>query len=286
MDAEKLVKQLDTDFELDKREEGEWGEFDLGDYVVEGIGKKPMGLILDNANSITKVYTSVFPSEKVIRKILDSNEQDILLFTHHPMIWDPSPDRRPFRNISHELLSPLKGRRVSYYAIHIPLDAVGPYSTGVSLAKAIGVQPERYFFEYGGVEVGVIGTIDLATLSELAERVNNAVGHDVKVCNYGSDVIIDSQVAVVGGGGGEPDIASEVADMGLNTYVTGITGIFETYPPSAQFHEVCKEKEINVIGATHYSTEKFACIAMVDYFKKLGLPAEFIEDDPVLSDMG
>ncbi|MHA2140161.1 MAG: Nif3-like dinuclear metal center hexameric protein [Candidatus Thorarchaeota archaeon] len=285
MDAKKLVKQLDVDFELDKREEGDWGEFDLGSYAVEGIGKKPKGLILDNAESITKVYTAVFPSEKVLHRILDSKEDDILLFTHHPMVWDPSPDRKPFRNFSHELLSPLKERRVSYYAIHIPLDAVGPYSTGVSFARAIGVQPGRYFFEYGGVDVGVVGTIDLTELSELAERVRKAVGHDVKVWNYGSDVITDSLVAVVGGGGCEPEIASEVADMGLNTYVTGITGVLETYPPSAQFHEVCKENEINAIGATHYSSEKFACIAMVDYFKKLGVPAEFIEDDPVMSDM-
>jgi putative NIF3 family GTP cyclohydrolase 1 type 2 len=285
LDAKTLVKQLDADFELDTREEGDWDSFDLGHYVTENVGKKPKGLILDNAESITKVYTSVFPSEKVLERILNSNERDIMLFTHHPMIWDPAPDRGPFTNIPPELLGPLKEHRVSYYAIHIPLDANGPYSTGVSLAKALGINPERYFFEYGGVDVGVVGTIDVTTLSELADRVTNAVGHDVKVWNYGSETITNSQVAVVGGGGGEPDIATEVADMGLNTYVTGITSIIETYPPSAQFHEVCKDRKINAIGATHYSTEKFACIAMVDYFKNLGVPCEFIEDDPRFSDM-
>ncbi len=285
LDAHALRKQLDADFELDKREEGDWDAFDLGDYVVENIGKKPKGLILDNAKAISKVYTAVFPSEKVLRRILDSNERDILLFTHHPMIWDPSPDRKPFINIPHELLGPLKEHRVSYYAIHIPLDAVGPYSTGVSFAKALGVPSERYFFEYGGVEVGVVGTIDLTGLSEFAERVRKAVGHEVKVWTYGSDVIKDSRVAVVGGGGCEPEIASDIADMGVNTYVTGITRIMETYPPSAQFHEVCKDNEINAIGTTHYSSEKFACVAMVDYFEKLGVPAEFIEDEPLLSDM-
>ncbi len=285
MEAQALRKKLDSDFELDKREEGEWGEFDLGDYVVENIGKKPKGLILDNAQTITKVYTAVFPSEKVLGRILDSNERDILLFTHHPMIWDPSPSRRPFRNIPHEFLGQLQERRVSYYAIHIPLDAVGPYSTGVSLAKALGIHPERYFFDYGGVEVGVVGKTDLTKLTELAERASNAVGHKVKVWNYGSDVITDSQVAVVGGGGCEPEIASSIDNMGLNTYVTGITRIFETYEPSRQFHEVCKDKEINAIGTTHYSSEKFACIAMVDYFQQLGLAAEFIEDRPSLDDL-
>ena len=286
MDAQALRKQLDADFELDKREEGDWSAFDLGDYVVENTGKKPKGLILDNAKSITKVYTAVFPSERVLSRILDLNERNILLFTHHPMIWDPSPDRKPFTNIPHEFLSQLKERRVSYYAIHIPLDAVGPYSTGVSFAKALGVQPERYFFDYGGVDVGVVGTIDLTQLSEFADRVRKAVGHEVKVWNYGSGAIANSQVAVVGGGGCEPEIAADIADMGVNTYVTGITRIMETYPPSAQFHDVCKDNKINAIGTTHYSSEKFACIAMVDYFKNLGVPAEFIEDEPLLLDMG
>ena len=42
---------------------------------------------------------------------------------------------------------------------------------------------------------------------------------------------------------------------------------------------------INVLGGTHYSTEKFACISMVDYFKKIGLSSNFIEDKPVMKDM-
>jgi len=50
-------------------------------------------------------------------------------------------------------------------------------------------------------------------------------------------------------------------------------------------HKIAEENGINVLGGTHYSTEKFACIAMVDYFKKLNLPSEFIEDEPVLEDM-
>ncbi len=285
MDAKILYHQLDSDFELDKREEGEWDDFDLGTYATENVGKKPKGLILDNAESITKVYTAVFPSEKVLERILDSNERDILLFTHHPMIWDLGLDEGVFRNIPHEFLGQLRKQRVSYYAIHVPLDAIGPYSTGVSLAKALRIQPERYFFQYFGVEVGVIGKTDLTRLSELGERVRTAVGHEVKIWTYGSDIITDSQVAVVGGGGSEPDIASCIADMGLNTFVTGVTRIFESYEPSVRFHETCKTNEINVIAATHYSTEKFACIAMVNYFEELGIPSEFIEDEPLFSDM-
>ena len=46
-----------------------------------------------------------------------------------------------------------------------------------------------------------------------------------------------------------------------------------------------KEHNINIIGATHYSTEKFACIEMCKYFERLGLPCKYIDDIPVLEDL-
>jgi putative NIF3 family GTP cyclohydrolase 1 type 2 len=285
MDAHSLYQRIDADFELEKCSEANWNTFDLNDYATENFKKTFMGLVLDNAESVDKVYTAVFPSEEVIGRLLDSGERDILLFTHHPMIWDTSLDGIPFRNIRHEFLSELKEHRISYYAIHVPLDRVGPYSTSVSLAKALGVEPERYFFEYFGAEVGVIGKIDRPTLSEFAACVKTAVGHKVKVWRYGSEDIKDSQVAVVAGGGSEPDVARDIAEAGLNMYVTGVTRMVESYEPSIIFHDLCQENAINVVGATHYSTEKFACIALVDYFTKLGLASEFIEDKPSLDDL-
>jgi len=38
------------------------------------------------------------------------------------------------------------------------------------------------------------------------------------------------------------------------------------------------------LAATHYSTEKFACIAMTEYFTELGLPSEFIEGNNLKND--
>ncbi|MFW9864265.1 MAG: Nif3-like dinuclear metal center hexameric protein [Candidatus Thorarchaeota archaeon] len=285
MDAHRLFLQLDEDFELKKCSEGDWDLSDLGDFVTESFMKTNMGLVLDNTESIEKVYTAVFPSDEVISRLLDSGEKDILLFTHHPMIWDPRLEGSPFRNIRHDFLSKLKEERISYYAIHVPLDRNGPYSTTVSLAKAVGVEPKSYFFDYFGSEVGVMGRTDRPTVSAFAEGVKSAVGHKVKVWRYGSEEIKDSQVALVAGGGGEPEIASEIAEADLNMYVTGVTRMVETYEPSILFHDVCKENEINVIGATHYSTEKFACIALVDYFLNIGLACEFIEDKPSLEDL-
>jgi len=58
-----------------------------------------------------------------------------------------------------------------------------------------------------------------------------------------------------------------------------------SFEPCIEFHQIAKESKINVMGATHYSTEKYACMAMLDYFAGLGVEAEFIEGTPCKEDL-
>jgi hypothetical protein len=55
--------------------------------------------------------------------------------------------------------------------------------------------------------------------------------------------------------------------------------------PGMEFHRIAKENMINVVGATHYSIQKYACMAMVDYFTGLGIEAEYIEGKPCMKDL-
>ncbi len=136
------------------------------------------------------------------------------------MIWDTSVEGFPFRNIPRDLLSLLEDQRISLYTLHIPLDKNGPYSTTVSLARALGIEYEQDFFEYFGVYFGVIGKTDKATIFELSEGVKARVGHDVKTWRYGSEEIVGQKVALAAGEGNEPDIVGHVAEAGVNTYIT------------------------------------------------------------------
>ena len=79
--------------------------------------------------------------------------------------------------------------------------------------------------------------------------------------------------------------AKEIAELGINLYVTGCTRQVPSFEPVSEFHRIIGEQGINVIGATHYTTEKYACMAMVDYFEKLGLPAAFLEGRYFLEDL-
>jgi putative NIF3 family GTP cyclohydrolase 1 type 2 len=92
-------------------------------------------------------------------------------------------------------------------------------------------------------------------------------------------------VAIAAGGGSVGFVAKELAELGINMYLTGCTREVPAVDFIAEFHRITKEEKINVIGATHYTTEKYACIAMVKYFENLGVPAEFIEGKYFLKDL-
>ena len=64
-----------------------------------------------------------------------------------------------------------------------------------------------------------------------------------------------------------------------------ITGLTIVNDRSRETHKLEKINRINVLGGTHYSTEKYAPMKMCKYFNDLGLPAEFIEDEPDLYDL-
>jgi putative NIF3 family GTP cyclohydrolase 1 type 2 len=186
-----------------------------------------------------------------------------------------------FQPIKRNLLGEFKINRISIYNLHIPLDNFGEYSTSVTLARAIGINPIKPFASYLGALCGVFGKTDLITILDLSRKFEEAIGHNVKLYNYGQAKIRAGIVAVVAGGG-LIDSIEEVSHNNVNLLVTGITA-FNSHSQMA--HDFAKKHEINILGGTHYSTEKFECIAIRDYFEKLGLECRFIEGKPALEDI-
>jgi putative NIF3 family GTP cyclohydrolase 1 type 2 len=227
----------------------------------------------------------VFPEEKVLNHLLKLKQSYLLLFTHHPMIWDPTLSGLPFKNIPKQYLPKLEKQKISIYNLHTPLDKNGGYSTSISLAKALEIKPKQEFFNYYGVKVGIIGKTSENKASSIAKILQTVVGHQVKLWKYGKDEIRDSRVGLVAGGGNYPEAIKELGSNGVNLYVTGVSTLNTDYQPSIRFHEIAKDLQINIISGTHYSTEKFAFISMTEYFSKLGIISEFIEGNYFLEDL-
>jgi len=283
MDAKKLYQRLEKDF-IKPGLSDEWSEYmeEVLGFLSDNFKKRSMGLVCDNSTEINRVHTAVFPTDEVMQRILDSGEADALLFVHHPSIWDISKAPSVFQQMNRELLRQFRERKISIYNLHVPLDNYGEYSTSTTLARALGIYPERAFAPYFGALCGVFGRTDCRTAIELSRQFDKAVGHRTILYPYGDKEIESGKVAVIAGGGNEVEMLEEVASEGVNTYVTGITALNDH---SREAHDYAKQHEINVLGGTHYSTEAFACRAMCNYFEQLGLSCKFTEGEPGLQDL-
>ena len=50
-----------------------------------------------------------------------------------------------------------------------------------------------------------------------------------------------------------------------------------------EFHELNEQLKLNLVGGTHFGTERPAMIRAVDLFTPYGLPCEYCEDEDLLN---
>jgi len=283
MKASKLYSQLEKDF-ITPALSDEWFKYmePIADFLTVNYKKRSMGLVCDNSPEIKKVYTAVFPSDNVMQSILDKGEQDIMLFLHHPSDWDLAKSPPGFQLMNRSLLEKFREQRIAIYNLHVPLDNYSEYSTSATLAKVLALTDLIPFFEYYGGLAVVYGQTAFATVGEMREKFAAVLGHRTSLYQNGADEIKNGVVAAAAGGGNIIQLHEEMAKDGVNLLVTGVT-LKNSH--TQKTHDSAQEKGINILGGTHYSTEKPACQAMCGYFQKLGLPAEFIEGKPGMEDL-
>lgn len=241
-----------------------------------------IGLQEDNTPILRKAYTATFASPDVIRTILDRGERDVLLFTHHPV--PPAPDLNTgYGVIPGELLERMRAQRVSFFSYHIPMDAPGPYSTGGTLAGAMGCTPYGRWYPQNGAELGALCHSPCETAEELAQRLEQAVGHRVKLYQNGSGALDGGRFAIMAGCAKNSAAYAALAELGVRALVTGVAA------PTADWtranHAQAKAHGISIIAGTHYSTEKFAPMALCGFFRMYGMDAEFLPEKPDFNDL-
>lgn len=282
MKATELYNYLERDF-ISKNLTDDWARYmgELGVYLTPSFKERSMGLVCDFTNEINKVYSAVFPTENIMKKIIDDGVRDALLFLHHPSIWDIRRPQ-PFYQMDKALVEKFKENRISIYNLHVPLDNFSEYSTSNTLADALDIEIEKPFAEYRGGLCGVIGKTKCMKIEELSNKFSKVLGHNTSLYLYGDNDIKDGRVAIVAGGGNNKDTVTEMLENNVKVLITGIS---VKNARSEEVHELEQENRINVLGGTHYSTEKFACQKMCTYFEKFGIFSAFIEGEPVYEDM-
>lgn len=278
-----LYNKLRSDFIKEGITDLDWAARmpDLDKYLHTDFKRSGMGLMCDFTDKIEKVYTTVFLSDEVLSKILSDDITNAMIFSHHPTNWDIEYHNGNYAP-TEKYISQLRDRNISIYVLHHPLDNFGDYSTCKTLADSIKLNIERPAFLYCGALCGVVGTVAYESVNQLHEQYSIAVGHETSLYKYGDEDIRGERIAVCPGGGNASFVINEMIRNNIKILVTGVT-IVNDY--SKDVHRLEKEYRINVLGGTHYSSEKFAPMKMCKYFEDLGLPAEFIEDTPKLYDL-
>jgi len=286
MKLETLVDQIKKDFELEKFPE-DWNFMIEGDEKLRRNATKQFiktnrGLIFENSEVANKIFLACFPSTYAIKEIVNEGTKEVLLITHHPFDWDGTGTG--FKSFTDEDYDYMKGNGISLMFMHVPWDRVrndpDRVSTAYGTAKKLKMEVEGEFQEYYGAIVSIYGKLPVKDFDRLVRYLEEKLGNkSLNAFKYGSDEI--GRVALVPGGGNDATMLEDAHKLGVKTYITGCTNRCKSpysIEKSEKFLAKAKELHMNVIGASHYLTEKWAIEQSVPYFRKFGLPVSFIED--------
>lgn len=286
MELNKLVNQIKKDFEVDRFPE-DWsfiieGDEKLKEYATEEFLKRHRDLIFKNSDKVNKIYLACFPNTYVLREIAKQGIKDVLLITHHPFDWDGTG--MGFKRYTNEDYKLMQENRISMMAMHVPWDIArnepDRVSTAYGTAKKLDMEVEGEFEEYHGALISVYGKLPIKKFDKLAKYLEEKLGNkSLNIFKYGSEEV--GLVALVPGGGNDVKFLEEAHNLGVKTYITGCTDKCQhpySQAKTKEFLAKAKELGINIIGASHYLTEKWAMGQSVPYFERFGLPVEFIED--------
>ena len=278
-----LVSALDTYFRVPEVEnDARWYE-DVEPYwrahVEPEWVERRNGLMVRGDAEVGRAATCVFPSVRIVARL----EPRTLLFAEHPVDLEDEPGFLP---LPQETFEAMKRRGISFYHVHGPLDQHPEVSPSRLIAEGLGLrETEEYFPIVDGIPGGaaVIGESDL-TLAELAERLRALLGPEVPVQVLSRPHAEAGRVAIAAGGGAQREILEASLERGCRTYITGNAAtrcrLDFVQEEVRVFHSLAREAGVAVVDGTHYGTEKPPQLAMVEWFRKRGLPAEFVPDGP------
>jgi putative NIF3 family GTP cyclohydrolase 1 type 2 len=285
---EDLVDELDAYFRIGLVSCDDWArafehayprEPSWREHVEPAFAGHWAGLMVRGDAEVERVVTCVFPGDAVIAGL----EPRTLLFSEHPLDFT---DGGGFRPLARSSFATLAERGCSLYVVHAPLyqhPEVGPSRL---LADGLGLeQAETYHPIDPGLPGGiaVVGESSL-TVEGLADRIRGFLGPCIPVHVLTRTAERAGTVAVVAGGGARVEILQASLERGCQTYVTGNaatnSGVARVQDRVRAFRRLADAEHISLIDATHYGTERPPQLAMVDWFRRLGLPARFVENGP------
>jgi putative NIF3 family GTP cyclohydrolase 1 type 2 len=284
---EDVVRELDEYFRVPSVRNDDWlslfehvyPEPYWREFVEPAWPERCNGLMIRGADGIERAATCVFPSDAIVEQL----GPQTLLFSEHPLDFADEPGFLPLARATFETM---RERGISFYHAHAPLDMHPEISPSRLCAEGVGLEHlEEYFPIADGISGGaaIAGDSQL-TVDGLADAFRAYLGPEIKVHVLTRPRREAGRVAVVAGGGAQREILEASLERGCQTYVTGNAAtncvVEAVQREVADFRDLADEAGVALIDAMHYGMEKPPQLAMVDWFRTRGLPAEFVPDGP------
>jgi dinuclear metal center YbgI/SA1388 family protein len=221
------------------------------------------GLQVEASVKVKKAVFGVDASMELFEEAATRKADFVLV--HHGISWGSEPKR--FDGLTGKRLSILFRNNISFYAVHLPLDAHPHLGHNARLADMLGLKKRKMFFEYDGNPIGVAGKLPAPQSAKaLAECFEKALGCKAVIFNSVRKI---SSVGIVSGGGGLDALLAAKAGN-LDCLVTGEVG-------HSSYHYI-KETGVQVIGLGHYYSETPGVLAVMEKVSgKFGIDCEFVD---------
>ncbi|MBI9015542.1 MAG: Nif3-like dinuclear metal center hexameric protein [Clostridiales bacterium] len=280
----KLVSQLDKEFfnTPEKENLANWSYTQKSKkYINQDFLDLKTGLMIKGSENVSEVFTCVFITDEIVEKL--TSLKNCMIITHHN--FDFFEDGRGLCPIKAEVFEKLIACNISIYVAHAGLDTHEIYGTSKTLAEILGVQIENYFFDYFGKPTALIGNVKNDNFDQFIEETRNTIKREkLTVEKYHNKI---SKIAVIAGGGDEAEILRAAYELGADTLIGGTIENTWKAPfvqeANKEFHKLNKELKLNLIGGSHYATERPAMIKLVQYIDSLGVKCSYMEDEKLLN---
>jgi putative NIF3 family GTP cyclohydrolase 1 type 2 len=282
-----IVAELDAYFRVPDVRDDDWapvfaqvyGEPYWRDHIAPGYEGRWNGLMVRGGGEVERAFTCVFPSDRIVAELPPRT----LLFSEHPLDF---ADRPGFLPLARESFERLRDGGSSFYHVHAPLDMHGEIAPSLLVAQGVGLSGiETYYPIAEGIPGGACAIGDTSlSIEGLADALRVILGPEILVHVLTRPRQEAGRVAIAAGGGAGADILRASLERGCQTYVTGNAAtncVLEFVQTEVrEFRHLAETEGVALLDAMHYGLEKPPQLAMVEWFRARGLPAEFVPDGP------
>lgn len=235
------------------------------DQLLPGQGAVdycPNGLQIEGKQEVKKIGTAVSVTLGTIEAAIKA-QMDALV-VHHGLFWQR--DSYVIQGVKKKKIALLLEHGISLFAYHLPLDLHRLIGNNWRAAQELGWNDLQPFGYFGGVPIGVKGTLSNCSREELKTQLEEYYQHPA-VCALGGVNQVKT-VALVSGGAYKT--LTDASLEGIDAFITG------NYDEPAWYQAF--EEGINFYALGHSATERIGPRALSQTIsEELQIPCSFLD---------